>query len=177
MRTIAKAMCAALIVVVAAAAPASASNGAAEATHETVDVVAIMQTSTCLYGDWAPTVPTECRPWIVALYRHVEQPQPRLAPFRVEVSISRVIVYPDSSVDVLVLEDAYADVPAPDSSFDLVHLRYAHVRAAVPMSEARPATSTSHGTGADRRSRPLATMGRTTSTVASTLTTSTGATR
>lgn len=120
--------------IVAGTATSTAAQGQVTIDRETVDAAAVFQTSSCPFGDWAPTVDTECEDWLVLLYRaSPDSRQHNRTPLRVEYRHGRVVVHPDLSVDVL--EEQHGDTADLVGSFDETHLLSASVRATVPMDD------------------------------------------
>ena len=116
------------------ALPAPATAGGAETFHYTVDGVAEIAGSTCPFGDWTPSVATACEDWIALLYRTSPSPrQHNRVPWRLELTRASVVVHPGGDVDVV--WEAYGIAEDVEATFDERHLRFATVRAAVPMSD------------------------------------------
>jgi hypothetical protein len=117
------------------AVPASAGASAPGTFTETDQTqgVAELLGSTCPFGDWAPIVDTVCEDWQVLLYRESVPADRRTTAWRVGLVRDQVLVHPDGSYDVLML--ASGDVPATDSAFDEIHLKFARVNAAIAMSD------------------------------------------
>ena len=144
----------AAIVALSAVTPSYAGN--AETFHYTVDGVAEVFGSTCPFGDWVPTVDTVCEDWIALLYRTSpgSAKQHNRAPWRLELIRAVALVHPDGSVDLISEVDGIAE--QVESTFDERHLRYASVRAVVPMSDG---STRSVDLAWDGSNAPLATDG------------------
>lgn len=120
--------------VLTGALPAPATAGNAETFHYTVDGVAEVVGSTCPFGDWTPSVATACEDWVALLYRTSPTPgQHNRVPWRLELIRAGVVVHPNGDVDVV--WEAYGIGEDIEATFDERHLRFATVRASVPMSD------------------------------------------
>lgn len=110
--------------------------GNTETFHYTVDGVAEVLGSTCPFGDWSPVVDEECEDWLALLYRTTPE-NPRhhnRTPWRLELLRARVLVHPDGTADVISEAHGIAE-QLDEVTFDERHLRFASVRASVPMSD------------------------------------------
>lgn len=114
-------------------APSAIGESRAFTAHFHIDGAAVLQGSTCPFGDWTPTVDTECEDWLVVFFKESAPRQHNRSPWFVELFRARVIVHPDGTVDVV--QEAYGITDAFDASFDERHLLSASVRAAIPMSD------------------------------------------
>jgi hypothetical protein len=112
---------------------ASATGGSrAQTAHFQIDGAAVLQGSTCPFGDWTPTEDTECEDWLAVFYKESAPRQHNRAPWQLQLVRARVIVRPDS-VEMLEFAEGVTDVL--EGSFDERHLLSASVRATIPMSD------------------------------------------
>jgi hypothetical protein len=113
----------------------ASANGAPRAStgHVVVDGAAVLQASTCPFGDWLPQQDTVCEDWLSIFFKESLPQQHNRAPWGVDLFRARVIVHPDGTVDVL--EEAYGVTYDLVGAFDEQHLTQANVRASIPMSD------------------------------------------
>lgn len=123
-------LCASALVLTASSA---IGESRALTAHFHIDGAAVLQGSTCPFGEWTPTHDTECEDWLVIFFKESAPRQHNRSPWLVELTRARVIVDPSGDVDVL--EEAYGITDVFEGSFDERHLLSAKVRAAIPMSD------------------------------------------
>ena len=123
-----------LTVVAAFIGTTHSSAGQARRFDAQIDGVAEVFGSTCPFGDWVPEEPTLCEDWMVHLFKESEPKRHNDAPWGLFVFRALSRVNPDGTVDTL-WEKWGMTFDLEESSFDERRLRFASVRASVPMSD------------------------------------------